>query len=98
MVNTSSNIAGTDRAPSYVSVIDGATNNVIANVEVGGQPFSNPAVNETTNKIYVMNAGFGGSFRQRLWLSTARQIPPQTLIQERFRRLRHRQLSSESLP
>jgi YVTN family beta-propeller protein len=62
-VNSSSNLAGTQNtgANGFVSVVNGATNQVIANIEVGGQPFSNPAVNETTNKIYVLNAGFGNA-------------------------------------
>jgi YVTN family beta-propeller protein len=37
-----------------VSVIDGATNNVVATVNVGYYP-NTLAVNETTNQIYVMN-------------------------------------------
>ncbi len=60
-LNTSVNIAGTSNAPAFVSVINGATNNVIANIEVGSQPFSTPAVNEVTNKIYILNfGGLGG--------------------------------------
>lgn len=58
VANSSSNLAGTDTRPGFVSVIDGATNNVITNVEIGAQPFTNPAVNEVTNKIYVPYIGF----------------------------------------
>ncbi len=59
IVNSAANALGTDRTPGFVSVVDGSTNNVIANVAVGGQPFATPAINESTNKIYVQNAGLG---------------------------------------
>ena len=62
IVNSAANASGTNGAPGFVSVVDGASNNIIANVEVGGQPFGNPAVNEATNKIYVPNAGLGIGF------------------------------------
>ena len=66
VVNSAANAAGTSRNPGYVTVIDGATNNTVANVDVGGQPFSSPAVNEATNKIYVMNAGSGTAFPSKI--------------------------------
>jgi YVTN family beta-propeller protein len=58
-VNSGSNLAANGATPGYVSVIDGATNNDIANVPIGDQPFTAPAVNEVTNKIYIANAGLG---------------------------------------
>ena len=64
--NSSANLTATASVPGFVAVVDGATNNVVANVEVGGQPFSNPAVNETTNKIYQMNAGLGTNFPSKI--------------------------------
>lgn len=45
-------------APGYVSVIDGSSNSVITNVQVGNRPFGIKA-NEVTNKIYVANFGSG---------------------------------------
>ena len=66
VVNSAANAAGTSRSPGYITVIDGATNNAVANIDVGGQPFSNPAVNEATNKIYAMNAGFGAAFPSKI--------------------------------
>ncbi|MCY7345448.1 MAG: FG-GAP-like repeat-containing protein [Pyrinomonadaceae bacterium] len=64
MVNSSANVAGTAGfgAAGFVAVVNGATNSVIANVEIGGQPFSTPAVNETTNKVYILNVGSGSAF------------------------------------
>ena len=57
--NIGSNLAG-DRfsLPGFLSVIDGGTNNVIANVPIGNQPFG-IGINQLTNKIFVVNAGFG---------------------------------------
>jgi YVTN family beta-propeller protein len=61
-LNTATNLAGnTISIPGFVSVIDGASNAVIANVEVGNQPFG-IGVNEATNKIYVVNVNFGPDF------------------------------------
>ena len=54
--NSGATLTGDTIAPGFVSVIDGSTNSVITNVLVGDQPFGN-AVNEITNKIYVLNAG-----------------------------------------
>ena len=59
-VNSDANLTGENFAvPGFVSVIDGSTNSVIANVEVGDNPWG-IAINEVTNKIYVPNAGFLG--------------------------------------
>lgn len=67
-VNSASNIGGTlsSATNGFVSVVDGATNNVITNVEVGSQPFGGIAVNEVTNKVYVPHAGFGTGFPSKL--------------------------------
>lgn len=64
-INSSANITGERFNPGYVSVIDAASAAVIANVEVGGQPFG-VVVNSVTNKIYVANAGFGFAFPPRV--------------------------------
>jgi len=62
VANDLSNLAGDIFSlPGFVSVIDGATNAVIDNIEVGNQP-SGICVNEATNQIYVVNAGFGVGF------------------------------------
>jgi YVTN family beta-propeller protein len=55
--NTSANLAGDAFLPGFVSTISGK--NVIANTTTGAQPFS-LVVNEATNKIYSVDAGFGG--------------------------------------
>ena len=57
-LNTMADIGGTASDPCFVSVIDGDTDTVIANVTVGNQPFGIGA-NEATNKVYVTNAGRG---------------------------------------
>ena len=57
--NQSANLSGTSFLPGFISVIDGSTNAVIANVEVGNQPFG-LALNQVTNKVYVSNAGLPG--------------------------------------
>ena len=56
--NSSANIAGMPTGPNFVSVTDANSNTIIANVEIGAQPFADPAINQNTNKIYVQNAGF----------------------------------------
>jgi YVTN family beta-propeller protein len=60
VLNTLADITGTSRDPGFVSAIDGSTNNVIANIPVGNQPFG-IAANKVTNRIYVANAGQGGA-------------------------------------
>ncbi len=61
-LNSLSNLAGdTVSIPGYVSVIDGNSRAVIANVEVGNQPFG-LGINQATNKIYVTNNGFGAEY------------------------------------
>lgn len=59
-VNSGSDTTGTHAFAGFVSVIDGATNSVIANVATGAQPFAVPAVNEVTNKVYVPSLGVTG--------------------------------------
>jgi YVTN family beta-propeller protein len=59
-VVNSSDISGTRVDEGYISVIDGNTNTVTANIPVGSQPFG-ITVNEVTNKIYVTNLGRGGA-------------------------------------
>ena len=51
VANSSANLAATGGSPGFVSVVDGSTNAILANVAIGGQPFADPAVNESTNKI-----------------------------------------------
>lgn len=59
-LNSAANLSGTSNSvPGFVSVIDGSTNTVIANVEVGNQPFG-LGINQVTNSIYVSNAGLAG--------------------------------------
>lgn len=61
-LNAASNLAGdTISIPGFISVIDANSNTVIANVEVGNQPFG-IGINEATNKIYVSNVGQGAAF------------------------------------
>jgi YVTN family beta-propeller protein len=61
-LNTASNLAGdAGSIPGFVSVIDGNSNSIIANIEAGNQPFGMD-INETTNKIYVLNANLGVDF------------------------------------
>jgi len=58
--NAASNLFGSSFSiPGFVSVISGKK--VVADVPTGNQPFG-LAVDETTNKVYSLNAGFGGSF------------------------------------
>ena len=57
--NTGANVSGDAEFPGFVSVVSGKK--VIANVTSGNQPFG-LAVNETTNKIYSVDAGFGNFF------------------------------------
>jgi YVTN family beta-propeller protein len=57
-LNSAADVSGNSFSlPGFVSVIDGASNSVVANVPVGHQPFG-IAANEATGKIYVLNAGF----------------------------------------
>ncbi len=56
VLNNLSNLDGNGFTyPSFVSVIDGTTSGVIANVNAGNQP-RGMAINQATNKIYVTNA------------------------------------------
>lgn len=60
--NSAANLSGDMISlPGFVSVIDGISNAVIANVEAGNQPFG-IGINEATNNIYVSNAGLGSAF------------------------------------
>jgi YVTN family beta-propeller protein len=60
--NISSNVTGTTFSlPGFVSVIDGATNTVLATVNTNNQPFG-LAVNETTDKVYAVAAGLPLAF------------------------------------
>jgi YVTN family beta-propeller protein len=54
--NSGANVSGDAEVPGFVSVVSGKK--VIANVTSGNQPFG-LAVNETTNKIYSVDAGLG---------------------------------------
>ncbi len=58
--NAASNLFGSSFSiPGFVSVISGKK--VVADVPTGNQPFG-LAVDETANKVYSVNAGFGAAF------------------------------------
>jgi len=57
--NSGSNLFGSAIVPGFVSVISGKK--VVADVPTGNQPLG-LAVNESTNKLYSLNAGFGAAF------------------------------------
>ena len=59
-VNSGSDVTGTHSFAGFVTVIDGATDSVIAHVPTGAQPFAVPAVNEAANKVYVPSLGIAG--------------------------------------